>query len=82
MNHDHQYVLKLIREQQTKLAPSLIPGAGVGLFALVDIPKDTLIKGCRAFREYTGIQQDYVIKESDLDLVKKRLKPHRGFLVN
>ena len=23
-----------------------------------------------------------IIKESDLDLVKKRLKPHRGFLVN
>lgn len=23
-----------------------------------------------------------IIKESDLDFVKKRLKPHRGFLVN
>ena len=45
MNHDHQYVLKLIREQQTKLAPSLIPGAGVGLFALVDIPKDDFNQG-------------------------------------
>jgi SET domain-containing protein len=76
MNHDHQYVLKLIREQQTKLAPSLIPGAGVGLFALVDIPKDTLIKGCRAFREYTGIQQDYVIKESDLNGIDKKIKDY------
>ena len=23
-----------------------------------------------------------IIKDSDLDFVKKRLKPHRGFLVN
>ena len=23
-----------------------------------------------------------IIKESDLDFIKKRLKPHRGFLVN
>jgi hypothetical protein len=33
-------VKKLIYEQQTKLAPSQIPGAGVGVFAIVQIPKD------------------------------------------
>ena len=76
MNYDNQHIIKLIREQQTKLAPSLIPGAGVGVFALVDIPKDTQIKGASAFREYTGIQHYYVIKESDLDGIDEKVKDY------
>jgi hypothetical protein len=56
---DAEEIKKLILEQQTKLGVSNIPGAGVGVFALVDIPKDTLIKGCRAFREFCSTQPDF-----------------------
>ena len=51
-------IKKLIYEQQTKLAPSTIPGAGVGVFALTDIPSDTLIKGCKAFMEFCNMESD------------------------
>jgi SET domain-containing protein len=54
-----QEIKKLIYEQQTKLAPSTIPGAGVGVFALVDIPKDTLIKGCKAFMEFCNMETEF-----------------------
>ena len=36
-------ILESINSLKVKLAPSKIDGAGVGLFAIVDIPKDTLI---------------------------------------
>lgn len=51
-------VKKLIYEQQTKLAPSQIPGAGVGVFAIVKIPKDTLIKGCTSFKNYANLKSE------------------------
>lgn len=63
-------IRKLIYEQQTKLAPSKIPGAGVGVFALVDIPKDTLIKGCKAFMEFCKLESEvefYYDEFKDLD---------------
>lgn len=49
-------VKKMIYEQQTKLAPSKIPGAGVGVFAIAKIPKDTEIKGCRDFKKYANLK--------------------------
>jgi len=54
-----QEIKKLIYEQQTKLAPSTINGAGVGVFALVDIAKDTLIKGCKAFMEFCNMETEF-----------------------
>ena len=58
-------VKKLIYEQQTKLAPSQIPGAGVGVFALVDIPKDTSILGCKSFKKYANLKYSDGIGPSD-----------------
>lgn len=60
-------IKKLIYEQQTKLAPSKIPGAGVGVFALVDIPKDTLIKGCKAFMEFTKMESEFYFRYDELE---------------
>jgi len=56
---NREEIKKLILEQQTKLGVSNITGAGVGVFALVDIPKDTLIKGCRAFMEFCNMQSEF-----------------------
>ena len=58
-------VKKLIYEQQTKLAPSQIPGAGVGVFAIVKIPKDTLIKGCTSFKKYANLKSGEDLGPSD-----------------
>jgi len=55
---NREEVKKLIYKQQTKLAPSLIPGAGVGVFAIVEIPKDTLIKGASSFTKYANLKSD------------------------
>lgn len=41
--YSHDQILNSIRNLKTCLKPSTIPGAGVGVFALIDIPKDTLI---------------------------------------
>lgn len=60
-------IKKLIYEQQTKLAPSKIPGAGVGVFALVDIPKDTLIKGCNAFMEFTKMESEFIFRYDEFE---------------
>jgi hypothetical protein len=59
-------IKKLILEQQTKLGVSNIAGAGVGLFALVDIPKDTLIKGCRAFGEFCNTLPDFEFSYAEI----------------
>lgn len=56
-----QEIKKLIYEQQTKLAPSKISGAGVGVFAIVEIPKDTLIKGSKAFIDFVRKEDDYYL---------------------
>ena len=60
-------IKKLIYEQQTKLAPSKIPGAGVGVFALVDIPKDTLIKGCKAFMEFAKMESEFIFRYDEFE---------------
>ena len=59
-------IKKLILEQQTKLGVSTIAGAGVGVFALVDIPKDALIKGCRAFKEFCGSPDDFEFRYEEI----------------
>lgn len=41
--YNRDQILNSIRDLKTCLKPSTIPGAGVGVFSLVDIPKDTLI---------------------------------------
>jgi hypothetical protein len=41
--YNRDQILNSIRNLKTYLKPSTIPGAGVGVFSLVDIPKDTLI---------------------------------------
>ena len=56
-----QEIKRLIYEQQTKLAPSKISGAGVGVFAIVEIPKDTLIKGSKAFIDFVRKEDDYYL---------------------
>ena len=43
MSFTREEIIKSVYELKYKLAPSLIPGAGVGLFALVDIPADTYV---------------------------------------
>jgi len=62
---NREEVKKLIYKQQTKLAPSLIPGAGVGVFAIVEIPKDTLIKGASSFTKYTNLKSDSGLGPTD-----------------
>lgn len=71
-----QQIKKLIYEQQTKLAPSKIPGAGVGVFAIVDIPKDTIIKGCRAFMDFMGREQEHYFDWSEFDDLDERIKKY------
>lgn len=62
---NREEVKKLIYKQQTKLAPSLIPGAGVGVFAIVEIPKDTLIKGASSFTKYANLKSDSELGPTD-----------------
>ena len=69
-------VKKLIYEQQTKLAPSKITGAGVGVFALVDIPKDTIIKGCKSFIEFVGKEDEYLFDWKEFDDLDDRIKTY------
>ena len=69
-------VKKLIYEQQTKLAPSKITGAGVGVFALVDIPKDTIIKGCKSFMEFVGKEDEYLFDWNEFDDLDDRIKTY------
>ena len=69
-------VKKLIYEQQTKLAPSQIPGAGVGVFAIVEIQKDTIIKGCKSFMEFIGKEDEYLFDWNEFDDLDDRIKKY------
>ena len=71
-----QQIKKLIYEQQTKLAPSKITGAGVGVFAIIDIPKDTLIKGCQAFMDFLGREQEHYFNWEEFDDLDERIKKY------
>ena len=69
-------VKKLIYEQQTKLSPSQIPGAGVGVFAIVEIQKDTIIKGCKSFMEFIGKEDEYLFDWNEFDDFDDRIKKY------
>jgi hypothetical protein len=71
-----QQIKKLIYEQQTKLAPSKIEGAGVGVFAIVDIPRDTLIKGCQDFMDFLGRKQEHYFEWQEFDDLDARIKAY------
>ena len=71
-----QEIKKLIYEQQTKLAPSKISGAGVGVFAIVEIPKDTLIKGCKSFAEFIGKEDEYLYDWNEFEDLDDRIKTY------
>lgn len=71
-----QEIKKLIYEQQTKLAPSKISGAGVGVFAIVEIPKDTLIKGCKSFVEFIGKEDEYLYDWKEFEDLDDRIKTY------
>lgn len=69
-----EQIKRLIYEQQTKLAPSNIPGAGIGVFAIVDIPKDTLIKGCREFQKFLGREEEHYFDWDEFKDLDPRIK--------
>jgi SET domain-containing protein len=69
-------VKKLIYEQQTKLAPSKISGAGVGVFALINIPKDTIIKGCRQFKKFINQKEGFCFDWNEFDDLDDRIKKY------
>jgi hypothetical protein len=52
-------ILDSIRNLKTCLKPSAIPGAGVGVFSLVDIAKDSLIFDVER-------KDDYLFKYSEI----------------
>ena len=71
-----QEIKKLIYEQQTKLAPSKISGAGVGVFVIVEIPKDTLIKGCKAFGDFVRKENEYLFDWNEFEDLDDRIKTY------
>lgn len=74
MNRDE--IKKLIYGTQIKLAPSNIPGAGVGVFAIVEIPKDTLLQGCRAFGNMVGNEDGHVFDWCEFPNLDSRVKQY------
>ena len=74
MNRDE--IKRMIYAQQTKLAPSKIPGAGVGVFAIVEIPKDTVIQGCKAFSDFVGNEDGYVFDWNEFTDLDDRIKTY------
>jgi SET domain-containing protein len=76
MKMNREEIKKLMLEQQTKLGVSNIPGAGVGVFALVDIPKDTLIKGCRAFMEFCNMKEECEFHYDELNEAHPNLQKY------
>jgi hypothetical protein len=58
--YNRDQILNSIRDLKTCLKPSTIPGAGVGVFSLVDIPKDTLIFNVER-------DDDYFFKYSEIE---------------
>lgn len=73
---EKEKIKNLIFEQQTKLGVSTIAGAGVGVFALVDIPKDTLIKGCKAFMEFCKMESEYNFSYDELEKAHPNIKSY------
>lgn len=62
-------ILNSIRTLKTCLNPSTIPSAGVGVFSLVDIPKDTLIFEVKR-------DEDYFFKYSEIEDLPQSVKDY------
>lgn len=58
--YSRDQILNSIKTLKTHLKPSTIPGAGIGVFSLVDIPKDTLIFEVKR-------EDDYFFKISEIE---------------
>lgn len=58
--YSRDQILNSIKTLKTHLKPSTIPGAGIGVFSLVDIPKDTLIFEVKR-------EDDYFFKMSEIE---------------
>lgn len=58
--YSRDQILNSIKTLKTHLKPSTIPGAGIGVFSLVDIPKDTLIFEVKR-------KDDYFFKISEIE---------------
>lgn len=67
--YSRDQILNSIRTLKTCLKPSTIPGAGVGVFSLVDIPKDTLIFDVNR-------DDDYFFKYSEIEHLPPSVKDY------
>lgn len=67
--YSHDQILNSIRNLKTCLKPSTIPGAGVGVFSLIDIPKDTLIFDVKR-------DDDYFFKYSEIENLPPSIKEY------
>ncbi len=62
-------ILESIRNLKVKLAPSKINNAGVGLFALVDIPKDNLIFDFKTEDHHFKYEEIYDFPKEIIDYI-------------
>lgn len=67
--YSRDQILNSIRTLKTCLKPSTIPGAGVGVFSLIDIPKDTLIFEVKR-------DDDYFFKYSEIEDLPQSVKDY------
>jgi len=67
--YSRDQILNSIRTLKTCLKPSAIPGAGVGVFSLIDIPKDTLIFEVKR-------DDDYFFKYSEIEDLPQSVKDY------
>lgn len=67
--YSRDQILNSIKTLKTHLKPSTIPGAGIGVFSLVDIPKDTLIFEVKR-------EDDYFFKMSEIEDLPLRIQDY------
>jgi hypothetical protein len=67
--YSRNQILNSIRTLKTCLKPSTISGAGVGVFSLIDIPKDTLIFEVKR-------DDDYFFKYSEIEDLPQSVKDY------
>lgn len=67
--YSRDQILNSIKTLKTHLKPSTIPGAGIGVFSLVDIPRDTLIFEVKR-------EDDYFFKISEIEDLPLRIQDY------
>lgn len=67
--YSRDQILNSIKTLKTHLKPSTIPGAGIGVFSLVDIPRDTLIFEVKR-------EDDYFFKMSEIEDLPLRIQDY------